>query len=79
MNGFPRTDFLTPTSGIGLGIASVLSIGGAFFLYNVSATPKIADANAIRSDWSMIGNDIRHAMKRANETDPSQRELPLGV
>jgi hypothetical protein len=72
-----RTDFLTPRSSFGLGMASVMNIGGNYYHYNYSATTEEADANAIRSDWQMVGRDILSALKRAARSDLKQRELPL--
>jgi hypothetical protein len=70
------TDFLTAQSSFRLGIASVMNIGGSFFLYNYSGTPAEADARALRSDWRSVGHDMVHALK---QHDPRQTELPLGV
>ena len=74
MNDTFETDFLTPKGGFALGVASVLNIGGNFFHYNYSATPQEADARALRSDWQIIGQDIRNAFKLH---DPKQCELAL--
>lgn len=52
----------------------MLNIGGNFFYYNYSRTPQAADGKAIRSDWQMVGQDIRNGMK---QYDPLQTELPL--
>ena len=59
-----RTDFLTPTSSFLLGMGTVLNIDGKFFEYNVSNSTEEADALAIKSDWSIVGQDIKSAISK---------------
>lgn len=62
MNNRFKTDFLYSSSSFLTGLGSVLNIGGHFHEYNSSENP---DEIAIASDWRMIGQDIRDALKKA--------------
>ena len=57
-----RTDYLFACPGFLGGMASVLDLGATLVLYNDSPTTEEADAQAIKSDWEVVGNDIRAAM-----------------
>lgn len=57
-----RTDFLFKRRGFFTGFSSVLSIAGDKNKFNTSKSGKEADKKAIRSDWEMIGNDIRKTL-----------------
>jgi len=50
---FPRSSFLT-------GMGSVLNISGKYFEFNYSKPDTETDANAIASDWGMVGQDLQH-------------------
>lgn len=54
-----RTDtlFIIPSFVIGMG--SVLNIRGSYYLFNSSETSEQADAQALESDWGMVGQDIQ--------------------
>jgi len=52
---FPRTGFLT-------GMGSVLNISGKYFDFNYSKSDAEADAEAIASDWGMVGQDLQHVL-----------------
>lgn len=52
---FPRTGFLT-------GMGSVLNISGSYFDFKYSKSADDADAEAIASDWNMIGKDIQQVL-----------------
>ncbi|HEX4083442.1 MAG TPA: hypothetical protein VHY22_00920 [Chthoniobacteraceae bacterium] len=67
-----HSDFLTASGSFLIGVGSIFNIGGSYFSYNVSASPEIADARAIRQDFAMIGQDIRNVVA---ENDP-QLTLP---
>ena len=56
-----RTDFLLPRNNFLVGMGSVLNIAGKYFDYKYSRTGLEADAKALRSDWEMVGNDLRDA------------------
>jgi hypothetical protein len=45
-----------------LGIAQILDFGNTLRTYPTFATAKEADNHALRSDWLMVGRDIRHAI-----------------
>ncbi|SMC53324.1 hypothetical protein [Pedobacter nyackensis] len=54
------TDFLFPTNNFLMGASSAINLSGNFYEYNESENGD-ADSIAIRSDFSMIGQDIREA------------------
>jgi len=57
------------------GIARTFDLFGVFDFYNISPSGDIADARALYSDWSAVGDDLRKAMK---STDCSAgRQLSL--
>ena len=47
-----------------LGVAQILDFGNTMRTYPTFATANEADAHALRSDWAMVGLDIRHAIDR---------------
>jgi len=49
------------------GLASALDIGGTLLEYNQSATPEEADARALATDWAVVGNDMKKAIKQTGE------------
>ena len=57
-------------SGFLLGIARILDFGNTLHLKSTFSNPAEADARALRSDWKMIGQDIRHAIVRFKEREP---------
>lgn len=56
-----RTDFLFAQPSFVSGMASAVDIEGACF-YNESSSTLEADEKALKSDWGMVGNDIREAL-----------------
>lgn len=60
------SDFLFAVPSFLRGVASALDIGGTFVEYNQSSSPQEADAKALQSDWVMVGNDLRDAIKTVN-------------
>lgn len=69
-----QTDFLIPRMSWLTGAGTILNLRGSYYFYNISATEEEADSRAIFSDWSMAGEDLRSAFRRA---DPKQLELDL--
>jgi len=57
-----KTDHLFSSSGFLEGIGSVIAIGGNYHSFNTSKTPHQADADALKSDWGVVGNDLRKAI-----------------
>lgn len=47
------------------GAAAVFDFAGALHQYNYSSSDQEADYLALKSDWDMVGNDLRYAMRRA--------------
>lgn len=56
-----RTDFLFARPSFLNGAARVFDIGGTLNVYNESPSTKIADLRALRSDWEVVGRDMRAA------------------
>ncbi|MFH1489676.1 MAG: hypothetical protein ABII06_12310 [Pseudomonadota bacterium] len=63
-----RSDILFATPSFLGGLSSVLDLGSTLTQYNTAATPAKADANAIKSDWEAVGNDLRVAMDQYQKT-----------
>ena len=61
MDAKVQTDFLFARPSYLSGVASVYDLWGQSVEYNTSATPAEADANAIFSDWAVVGQDILDA------------------
>ncbi|MEP2689171.1 hypothetical protein [Maribacter dokdonensis] len=57
-----KTDFLFPRRSFWTGFSSVLSIFGETNKFNTSKSGEEADYKALKSDWEMIGQDIRKVM-----------------
>ncbi|WP_018703636.1 hypothetical protein [Anaeromusa acidaminophila] len=57
------SEFLLSTPSLFRGIASVLDVGSSLNIYNESNTTEEADAIANKSDWNVIGKDLRIVMK----------------
>ena len=52
---FAEPDFIS-------GMCRVLDLGSTLNEYNASLTPEQADLRASRSDWIVVGQDLRSAM-----------------
>lgn len=59
-----RSDFLFPDTDFITGMGSVLNIAGSYFEFDSSKSENIADQKALRSDWGVIGQDIREALSK---------------
>jgi len=57
-----RTDFLFPKRRFWTGFSNVLSIFGEPNKFNTSKSGEEADYKALKSDWEMVGQDIRNVM-----------------
>jgi len=67
-----RTDFLFPTASFLLGVGSCLNIAGGYYQYNAANSDNEADLSALRSDWNVVGEDIRTALRQA-KAEAAQR------
>jgi hypothetical protein len=56
------TDFLFAKPSCLRGISRILDIGATGNLYNESKTIEEADFKALKSDWQVVGNDMRYAL-----------------
>jgi hypothetical protein len=54
-----QTDFLVPRMTWLTGAGTVLNLAGNYYCHNVSETEEQADARALFSDWSMVGQDLQ--------------------
>jgi hypothetical protein len=45
------------------GTAQIMDLGNTMLVYNESATPAQADYVAIKNDWMIVGDDLRHAIR----------------
>lgn len=61
-----RTDFLFPKRNFLTGFSSILSLFGEQNKFNTSKSGQEADIKAIKSDWEMIGEDIKSSMSKYN-------------
>ncbi len=59
------------------GVGTLFNFASPYYCYNVSPTEQEADARALFSDWSMVGEDLRGAMRRFDRKDARQLELDL--
>lgn len=62
-----KTGFLCAMPSFLYGFAQAFDLFGDFVSYNESHTVNEADAEAIYSDWKMVGNDIRSAMSEVEK------------
>lgn len=63
-----RTDFLLPKRSIWTGVSSVLSVFGATNKFTPSKSGEEADYKALKSDWEMIGLDIKNSLSEEFKT-----------
>ena len=59
-----RTDFLFSKPSFLVGAGCIFNIAGNYFDYNISRTGLQADLKALKSDWSVVGQDIGDAQKK---------------
>jgi hypothetical protein len=55
------------------GVARTLDLYGQFDAYNGSKTAQEADALALQSDWKVVGEDLRAAVKAQRRTPAPKR------
>jgi hypothetical protein len=60
-----RTDFLFAMPSYWGGFAAGFDLGGTLVEFNDSASGAQADARALRSDWSALGDDFRATLAEA--------------
>lgn len=63
-----RTFRLFPMPSGWTGLARLLDIGVTFNKFNVDVSGQVADANAIRGDWAMVGSDLAATMLVVHES-----------
>jgi hypothetical protein len=77
--GSLKSDFLFPRMSFLSGAASVFALAGNFYCFNASATESEADAKALFSDWSMVGQDLQNSIDAFRVENKKQLELDLGL
>ncbi|MBC8182969.1 hypothetical protein H8E88_17840 [candidate division KSB1 bacterium] len=68
-----KTDFLFSTPSFLGGAGSVFNIGGNYFHYNISRSGLQADLKALKSDWRIVGQDIRNAKREIKKQVTSEQ------
>jgi hypothetical protein len=51
------------------GMARVLDIGSTMLEFNSTFYPEVADYYAIKSDWIVVGDDIKTALNKYGEKE----------
>lgn len=72
--GWVRTDHLVEQPSLMSGIVRVVDLFGQYDGYNISLTPRQADALALYGDWRVIGQDLWCTMDRARQSIPVGQE-----
>lgn len=75
-----RSDFLFAMPSFVAGAGRVCDLFGVLDAYNTSASPEVADAYALFSDWRITGQDLRDAMLQVlveEEADLDRRQGKL--
>ena len=65
--GFFDTGFLFSGMNFFTGAGSVLNLAGSYYDFNYSPSGAEADANAIATDWNMVGQDLNNAIAKLRE------------
>jgi hypothetical protein len=68
MSDISKSSFLYQTPSALKGAARIVSIFGGVDEYRTSNSEEEADANAIRRDWEMVGEDIANATQQYDIT-----------
>ena len=58
---------LLPQASFFKGLGSVLNVSGNYYKFDYSKNGAEADKKAIESDWNIVGQDIKLAMKKATK------------
>ena len=67
-----RPDFLFARPSWLSGTARILDLGGVFDEYNGSANEDLADKHAMFSDWRIVGETLRDAVRSFGREQESQ-------
>ncbi len=73
MNRKLKTDFLTATSSILIGMGSIGNLSGGYYSFNLASNGAEADRIALSSDWGMTGRDLRVAMRKVSNEERQKR------
>jgi len=63
------TDMLFSQADFVMGAGSVLNLDGSYFKYNTSPSGEEADYIAIKSDWGVVGQDLKKALSAADKSN----------
>ncbi|WP_296560135.1 hypothetical protein [uncultured Acetobacterium sp.] len=61
-----KTDFLFARPSLLRGFGRAIDLRSTRNIYNNSDSGMMADHKALKSDWSMVGGDIKEALKNYN-------------
>ena len=59
-----KTNILFQRSSFLKGMGSVLNVSGNYFDFDYSESALLADAKAIKSDWCMVGQDLKNSAEK---------------
>ncbi len=62
-----------------LGAASILDFGNTLFFYNDSPNGDVADYLAIKSDWMLVGEDLKEAIAKFAVPEGQLELIPEGI
>lgn len=68
------TDFLFAQPGFARGMGKALDLGSTRNIYNSSSSTEEADLKALKSDWIIVGDDIRRAAHHYEKKSGKKRE-----
>ena len=63
------TDMLFSQADFVMGAGSVLSLDGSYFKNNASPSGEEADYIAIKSDWGVVGQELKKALSTADKSN----------
>ncbi|MCX6233912.1 MAG: hypothetical protein NT175_04195 [Bacteroidetes bacterium] len=72
-----RTDFLFPAPSFFKGLASIFNVPGNYYDFNYSQSNEEADYKALKTDWSIIGQDIRNAVDNMGQQTTLKKDKQL--
>ena len=70
-----KTDFLFAQPGFIRGMGRALDLGSTKNVYNGSSSADEADFRALKSDWTIVGDDIRRASHQHGRKKLSEKKL----
>ena len=72
-----KTDFLFAQPGFIRGMGRALDLGSTKNVYNGSSSADEADFRALKSDWTIVGDDIRRASHQHGRKKAKREKVTL--